>query len=110
MLILKNLVLGYFNIRTYLLISILIFFLLIMFNNFREIDFDITEVLKEFRKNIEDIREISLKLANLIEYIVEEALQGNRLPAYIFIFTICLIPILRLLILKNLIKEIIIKK
>lgn len=60
---------------------------------------DIFEILEEVRETIEEMRQDGkYKLADIMENIVESALQGNKIPVYMFMFLLSCTPIVHIIV------------
>lgn len=95
----------YFSANVYVPISIFIFLLILIINNMQQNTLNANEMLEDIRNELLELKKTDKKLSNLLEYIINQALEGNRTPIYILIFTLSLIPVFRIMMLISVIKS-----
>lgn len=88
-------------IRFYPILSVFIFVLVVVSANIKSktsttSEEDKEKEIKELQKNIDQLRMIFPKIANYIEYIVIELLNGNNGPILMLILIASFIPFFRI--------------
>lgn len=66
---------------------------------------DPIESLRELNESIEAIKRINKSVGEFLERIINSALEGDKLVAFIFVYTMFLVPIMRWLLIISVLKE-----
>lgn len=88
-------------IRFYPLLSIIIFIMFYLSSIIKPSTSNPFDVLKDMNNLIEEMHETMPKVADFLEYSVNEAVEGNQFPVMMIALFFCFIPVVRLIILRE---------
>lgn len=89
-------------VKFYPILSIIIFVMFITSSNWNKSNNseDAIEMLKSIQDDIEEIRFLSPKVAEIVEYVLEEMFNGNKVPVLMITLFFSYVPFFRLSLLK----------